>query len=304
MKSFLITGGSGLVGKSLSKLLVEKGYKVLWLSRERNINADIPRYRWEYQHSIIDKEAVEQADIIIHLAGSNLGEDRWTRQKKQEIVDSRVQTAKLLFDTAKTLDKKPEAFISASAVGYYGVKTSEKIFTEKDIPSESHFLIRTCREWEAAAFKFQEELGVRTVVVRTGVVISKNSEAFKKMMLPTRFGLVSPLGNGEQYFSWIHIDDLCNIYLKAMEDVAMQGAYNGVAPEFITNSDFMHTLAKAMKRPFIMPKVPPFLMRLIMGEAADMILGGSRISSKKIEESGYEFQFSTAEKAITKEVRR
>ena len=298
MKTILITGGSGLVGRKLSRLLIEKGYKVIWLSRERYVKAEIPRYRWDYQRNEIDKEAVEQADVIIHLAGSNLGEDSWTRQKKQSIVESRVQTAQLLLDTLKSMDKKIDAFISASAIGFYGVKTTDKIFTEEDASVESDFLSRTCRKWEDAAFRFQQELDVRTVALRTAFVISKNSDAFRKMVLPTRFGLGAPIGSGNQYMSWIHIEDLCQLYLKAIEDTSMQGAYNAVAPEFINNADFMHALAKVMRRPFFMPHVPAFFMRLIMGEAADMILGGSRISAQKIQDAGYEFQYDTSEKAF------
>ena len=298
MKTILITGGSGLVGRKLSRLLIEKGYNVIWLSRERYVKAEIPRYRWDYRRNEIDKEAVEQADVIIHLAGSNLGEDSWTRQKKQSIVESRVQTAQLLLDTLKSMDKKIDAFISASAIGFYGVKTTDKIFTEEDASVESDFLSRTCRKWEDAAFRFQQELDVRTVALRTAFVISKNSDAFRKMVLPTRFGLGAPIGSGNQYMSWIHIEDLCQLYLKAIEDTSMQGAYNAVAPEFINNADFMHALAKVMRRPFFMPHVPAFFMRLIMGEAADMILGGSRISAQKIQDAGYEFQYDTSEKAF------
>ncbi len=298
MKTILITGGSGLVGRKLSRLLIEKGYKVIWLSRERYVKAEIPRYRWDYRRNEIDKEAVEQADVIIHLAGSNLGEDSWTRQKKQSIVESRVQTAQLLLDTLKSMDKKIDAFISASAIGFYGVKTTDKIFTEEDASVESDFLSRTCRKWEDAAFRFQQELDVRTVALRTAFVISKNSDAFRKMVLPTRFGLGAPIGSGNQYMSWIHIEDLCQLYLKAIEDTSMQGAYNAVAPQFINNADFMHALAKVMRRPFFMPHVPAFFMRLIMGEAADMILGGSRISAQKIQDAGYEFQYDTSEKAF------
>lgn len=298
MKTILITGGSGMVGKRLSELLIEKGYKVIWLSRERYVKAQIPRYRWDYRKGEIDTEAVEQADVIIHLAGSNLGDGSWTRLKKQKIVESRVQTAKLLLETVKKMDKKPEAFISASAVGFYGQETGEKIFTEEDNPADSDFLSRTCRKWEAEAFRFRDELGIRTVALRTAFVISKESEAFGKMLLPTRFGLGAPQGSGKQYLSWIHIEDISRLYLKAVEDSSMQGVYNAVAPEFITNAGFMKALAKEMKRPFLMPPIPAFLIRLFMGQAADMILYGSRISSQKVIDTGYAFTYPSVQEAI------
>lgn len=296
--TILVTGGSGMVGRRLSELLIEKGYRVIWLSRERYVKAQIPRYRWDYRKGEIDTEAVEQADVIIHLAGSNLGDGSWTRLKKQKIVESRVRTAKLLLETVKSMDKKPEAFISASAVGFYGQETGERVFTEEDNPASNDFLSRTCRKWEAEAFRFRDELGVRTVALRTGFVISEGSEGLGKMVLPTRFGLGAPLGSGRQYLSWIHIDDLCGIYLKAVEDVSMQGVYNAVAPEFTTNAGFMKTLAKEMKRPFFMPPLPAFLLRALMGQAADMILYGSRISSQKVRDAGYEFIYPAAKEAI------
>lgn len=288
-----------MVGKKLSELLLEKGYKVIWLSRERYLKAEIPRYRWNYLKNEIDKDAVEQADVIIHLSGSNLGEESWTKKKKKKIVESRVNTAKLLLETVKLTDKKPEAFISASAVGFYGTEIGERIFIEDDNPARSDFLSSTCRKWEAAAGMFQEEMGIRTVVMRTAFVISNDSEGFKKMMLPTRFGLGAPLGSGRQYLSWIHIDDLCRLYIRAVEDASMKGVYNAVAPEFTTNAQFMKTLSKVMKRPFFLPRVPSFLLRMFMGEASMMILYGSRISSEKVRAAGYEFLYPAAREAIS-----
>ncbi len=298
MKTILLTGGSGLIGRRLSEMLTEEGYKVIWLSRERHVNTKIPRYRWDYQKNEIDRDALEQADVIIHLAGSNLGEGAWTRRKKQEIVESRVQTAKLLLETIKLMPKKPEAFISASAVGFYGMHTSDKIYTEEDQPARNDFLSRTCKKWEATASAFQKEMGIRTVAIRTAFVIAKESEGFKKMLLPTRFGMGSPFGTGSQYMPWVHLEDLCQIYLKAVEDDTMQGVFNAVSPESITNAGFMKTLAKEMKRPFFFPKIPAFILRLIMGEAAGMILEGSRISSQKILDAGYQFLYPTTSKAI------
>ncbi|WP_418892685.1 TIGR01777 family oxidoreductase [Limibacterium fermenti] len=298
MKTVLITGGSGLVGRALSDLLLEKGYKVIWLSRERYVKADIPRYRWDYRKGEIDEKALEQADIVIHLAGSNLSEDSWTRAKKQRIVESRVKSAALILAKWKEMDKKPEAFISASAVGIYGNDISDEVLDESADGRMEDFLSRTCRKWEAEAQRFTDELGARSVMVRQGVVLSGKSDAFRKMLFPTRYGLGARMGNGRQYMSWIHIDDLCAMYLKAIEDAAMQGPYNAVAPEFMTNTEFMRTLARVLRKPFFLPRYPAFFMRLFMGEAADMLLGGSRISSEKIRKAGFEFRYPSAEQAI------
>ena len=299
MKTVLITGGTGLLGSRLTELLVEKGYRVLHLSRTRNLHAAIPTYRWDYRNSEIDIEALEQADVIIHLAGSNLGKGRWTEAKKREIVESRVQTAALIYEKLKQTAHTPRTFISASATGYYGLSVSERIFTEEDILLENDFLSTTCRRWEEAAYRFNELPGIRTVVLRSGLILSPDSEAFKRMVLPTCLGAGSPLGSGRQYLSWIYLEDICQLYISAIEDSTLQGVYNAVAPEYITNAVFMRTLAKVMKKPFFFPAVPAFMMRLVMGEAADMVLGGSRISSQKIRDAGYRFQYERAEKAIT-----
>lgn len=298
MKTVLITGGSGMIGRRLTYLLSEKGYEVIWYSRDRYVKGKHPRYKWDYRNGYIDKEALERADYIVHLSGANIGDESWTKKRKNTIVNSRVQTANLLLSTLKEMNKKPEAFISASAVGYYGLDITDKIYTEEDTSEGSDFLSYTCRQWEDAASRFKDELGIRTVILRTGVVISKDSEALNKMMLPVSFGMGSPLGKGIQYLSWIHIDDLCNIYIKAIEDIEIKGVYNAVAPDYTTNARFMHRLARAMRKIYIMPRVPEFVMRLVMGESADMVLGGSRVSSDKIQQMGFSFEYGKVDKAI------
>lgn len=287
-----------MVGRRLTQMLRDKGYEVIWLSRERHVRAEIPRYKWDYRTGEIDEEAVMRADSIVHLAGANIGDERWSESRKKTIVESRVQTAQLLIDTIKKKNKKIDVWVSASAVGYYGTKPDENIFTEDDVVEASDFLASTCRKWEETALSFHQSSGTRTVVVRTGFVLSEDSEAYKKLAFPARLGLGSPIGSGRQYLSWVHLDDLCGIYLKAIEDTAMNGIYNAVAPEFITNADFMRMLARVLKRPFFMPKVPQFVMRMVMGEAADMILYGNRISAEKILDAGYGFEFVTAKDAF------
>ncbi len=299
MKTVLITGGSGLVGRKLTKLLIKNGYEVIWYSRERYIRGSIPRYKWDYRNGYIDKEALEKADYIIHLAGANIGDDRWTNRRKKTILESRVKTTNLLLETLKEMNKTPEVFVSASAVGYYGLEISDNILTEDDVINGTDFLSTTCQQWEEAADKFSTELNIRTVKIRTAFVLSSKSEALKKMMLPARFGLGSPLGKGKQYFSWIHIDDLCNIYIKAIEDNKMNGVFNAVAPDYTTNAQFMRQLSRTMNRPFFLPHIPTFALRIVMGEAADMILGGSRISSDKIRKSGFQFQYDKAVNALS-----
>ena len=296
MKKILISGGSGLVGKHLYWKLINKGYSVAVLSRTKIKNADVKTYYWDLEKNEIEKEAIETADYIIHLAGANIGEKRWTKKRKKIILESRVKTAQLIFNAVKENKKKLTAYISASAVGYYGAITSENIFTEDDL-SYPDFLGETCRKWEEAADNF-ETLGIRTVKIRTGLVLAKNKGSLSKIAKPVKFGIGSALGNGQQFIPWIHIDDLCNIYIKAIEDNAISGVYNAVATEHITNTAFTKTLAHILNKPFFFPNIPSFVLKLIYGKMAEILLKGSKVSSQKIINSGYQFKFPTLESAL------
>ena len=298
MKTVLITGGSGMVGRRLSEMLIEKGYDVNWLSREKHTKAEIPRYKWNLLTGEIDNEALEEADIIVHLAGVGIAEEQWTEARKRMIVGSRVRSAHLILDKLKELNTKVDAFISASAVGYYGSTTTDKLYTEEDEHDEKDFLGVTCYNWEEQAKQFSTDLGIRSVCIRTGVVLSKDSELIKKAVFPTKFWLGAPLGKGTQYMNWIHLDDLCNIYIKAIEDENMQGPYNAVAPDDTTNAQFMKSIAKVLKKPMFFPRVPEFFIRLFFGESAQIILEGSRISSQKIQDAGFEFKYKILEDAL------
>ncbi len=291
MATVLITGGTGLVGRHLCKRLQEKEYKVIVLSRVKKYDSNTPVYTWN-----LDKEAINTTDYIIHLAGANIGDKRWTNRRKQIIIDSRVKTGQLIFDKIKECNKELKAFISASAIGYYGTITSNKIFTETDYPAND-FLGKTCKQWEQSTDRFKE-LGIRTVKIRTGVILTKQGGALAKMIKPIKIGIGSALGNGKQYIPWIHIDDLCNIYIKAIEDTKMTGVYNAVAPDHKTNKEFTQTLAHVLKKPFWFPNVPAILMKLMFGKMSEMLLKGSRISADKINSTGYNFLFPKLESAL------
>ena len=293
----LITGGSGLIGSHLTRKLKEKGYEPAVLSRKKHSDTDTKTYLWDPGKNEIEKEAIDKAGYIIHLAGANISDKRWTRKRKQKIVDSRVETAKLLFRKISESGTRPRAFISASAVNYYGTLTSDTIFSEDDPPSDD-FLGKTCKKWEQSALRFDKQ-GIRTVIIRTGVVISPEGGALKKMAGPVKLGLGAPIGSGKQYFPWIHIDDLCNIYIKAIEDTKMHGAYNAVAPDHKTNKNVMKTLARVFKKPFWAPNVPSIVMKTIFGNMADVLLKGSRVSADKIKEAGYEFRFTNFKDAVS-----
>ncbi len=296
MTTILISGGTGLVGRYLCKKLKEKGYKVAILSRVSRQDLETPTYNWNIARNEIDKKAIETADYIIHLAGANIGRKRWTKKRKQLIIESRVKTGQLLFNKIKENKNKLKAFISASATGYYGAITTDKIFSEIDA-SYNDFLSNTCQQWEKSAESF-EALGIRTVKIRTGVVLTKHGGALAKMITPVRLGIGSAIGSGGQYFPWIHINDLCGIYIKAIEDTRMKGVYNAVAPDHKTNKDFTMTLARVLKKPFWFPNIPAVAMKLMFGKMSDMLLQGSRVSSNKIRSAGYNFIFPNLEGAL------
>ena len=294
--SVLITGGSGLIGRYLTAVLLSEGYTVSHLSRNNGTSGKVRVFRWNPENETVDPGIFDGVDYLIHLAGANIGDKRWTKKRKEEIVTSRVATARLLHRIIVENRITLKGYITASATGYYGSLTSERIFTEKDPPAED-FLGTTCRLWEEGADLFAD-MGIRTVKIRTAVVLEKSDSALSKLMKPARFGLVVRLGNGKQYFPWIHINDLCNIYLKALKDQNMSGAYNAVAPEHINHNDFVRTMARVMDIPVFLPPVPSGIVRMVMGEMSDIVLKGSRISSEKIIKAGYNFRFEKLDAAL------
>jgi len=296
MPKVLLTGGNGLIGKHLCKKLQEKGYIVAILSRKKNVSSETQVFTWDLEKMTIENEAIEFADYIVHLAGENIGDKRWTTKRKQQIIDSRVKTADLIFRKVKDQNKNLKAFISASAVGYYGAITSRHIYCETD-PASGDFLGDTCNKWEQSVNKFRE-LGLRTVIIRTAVVLTKKGGALSKLTTIARIGISSALGNGKQYMPWIHIDDLCNIYIKAIEDSQMTGPYNAVAPDQQTNKEFSRLIAQVLRKPFWFPNIPAFVLQMILGKMSGMLLKGSRISSEKIRMAGYDFQFPNLKSAL------
>jgi len=296
MKNVLITGGTGLIGSHLSAFLRHRGYKVSMLSRDASPSGNFPVHYWDPEKREIDAEAISSADYIIHLAGAGIGDKRWTAGRKQEITDSRVKSGELLYETLKKTKKKPVAFISASGIGYYGAMTSEKIFRETDGPADD-FIGQVCYHWEQVASGIGE-LGIRTVVFRTGIVLSPEGGALSRMLPAIRLGAGSPIGSGRQFVPWIHIDDLCNMYIKALEDNNLSGAYNAAAPFHLTNRELMKTIATVMKKPFFFPNIPAFFMKILFGEMADILLEGSRVSTEKILTAGFCFRYNELKGAL------
>jgi uncharacterized protein (TIGR01777 family) len=289
MDHVLVTGGTGLIGSHLCNKLQDKGYSVSVLSRRGICEGDFPIHHWDVDKGIIEEEGLKKANYIIHLAGANIAEKRWTNSRKKAIIDSRVESTRLLHKKMKEFDTNIKAFICSSSIGFYGAITSNQIFSEMDSAADD-FVGKTCKDWEDACMDFKND-NIRTVSIRTGVVLTKNGGALAKMKPSIKFGIGSPIGGGNQYIPGIHIDDLCDIYIKALEDQQMSGAYNGVAPEHITNKEFISEFAKVLKKPLWFPKIPGVIIKLLYGEMSQLILKGSRISSDKIIDAGFKFSY-------------
>ena len=296
MPTVLVTGGTGLIGKRLCEKLKMAGFDVAILSQVRYNKSDFPVFYWNWQNEDVDEMALRNSDYIIHLAGASIAGQRWTPKRKKLIVDSRVKSTYFLQRKLKELNLGPKAFVSASAVGYYGAVTTSKILKESN-PPENDYLGTVCQLWEKAAADVFDPR-IRTVQIRTGVVLTPKEGAMDKMLLPIKMGVGSALGSGKQYMPWIHIDDLCDIYIKALQDVTMNGAYNATSPEHHTNKSFTKALASTLGRIMWMPNVPSFAMKLMFGEMADMMLYGSRVSSDKVLDTGFEFQFGELDLAL------
>ena len=296
-KNVLISGGSGFIGKKLTGLLIEKGYSVSILSRSPKQNtADIFYYQWDISTHFIEEESVLKADYIIHLAGENIADKRWTTKRKEAIVLSREKSIELLFTVLKKNNKKLDAFVSASGIGIYGAVNGDEICSENTLPAND-FLGMTCQKWEAAADTIAD-LGIRVVKIRTGLVLGKDDGFLKKLTPIFKMRLGSALGSGKQYMPWIHVDDLCAIYLEAIKNSDSTGAYNAAITDNTTNTVFSKTMAKIYGYSIWLPNIPAFLIKMVLGEMALIILTGRRVSSEKIEKTGFKFKFRNLEQAL------
>ena len=292
--NILITGGSGLIGKSLVKKLKQRNHEVRILSRKNSENPN--EFYWNLKEKYIDEKAFENLDSIIHLAGANISE-RWTEIYKKELFSSRIDSANLLKDYCKKQNVHLKSFISASGINYYGTFISDQILDENSGIIKHDFLAELCKEWEKAADNFSE-ICDRVVCLRTAMVLAKNAGAFPMLKKSVDFNIGSAVGSGKQWMNWIHMDDLVNLYIFALENPTINGKFNAVADEIPTNKIFMKTLAKISKKYFLPINVPSFLMKIIFGEMSSIILEGTRASNEKIKSSGFDFKYSTIEKAF------
>jgi uncharacterized protein len=302
MQTVLITGGTGMVGQSITKILLQKGYRIIVLSRsvKQSNNEKLEYVTWDIEKQTIDSAAFAKADYIIHLTGAGVVDKKWTAAYKKEIVDSRVNSGKLLVKYLQTSNHKVKALISASAIGWYGpdnAKSTLNGFVETDAPDTS-FLGETCKLWEESVSPAQA-LGVRVIKYRIGIVLSNTGGALVAFKQSLPFGIASILGSGKQVVSWIHIDDLSRLFLYAIENEQLQGTYNAVAPKPVSNKTLTVTLAKSIKGSFYIPlHVPIFVLKIMLGDRSIEVLKSATVSAEKIKHAGFTFQYPTIDAAL------
>lgn len=301
METIIVTGGTGLLGTALVSVLTEQGYEVIILTRKRlqqplstNINYAI----WDVESGTIDKDALLKADHIIHLAGAGVVDKKWTAAYKKEIVDSRTKSAALIIDSLATLNHKVKTFVSASAIGWYGPDLQpNKAFTETD-PVNSSFLGKTCQLWEESV-NAAAALGIRVCCIRIGILLSKKGGAYVEYARPIKSGIACILGSGKQMVSWIHIDDICRIFLQALQNQDMTGSYNAVAPEPVNNKTLIVTIAEGIKGKFYIPVyVPSFVLKLMMGDRSIEVLKSTTVSCSKLKATGFTFLYPSLQSAV------
>jgi uncharacterized protein len=296
-QTILITGGTGLIGRRLTQLLQQQGYTVTYLSRSPKADGNVQAYRWNVTTGEIDPRAIQTADHIIHLAGAGIADQRWTEARKREILDSRTQSTALLASTLQRTQHHVKSFISSSGIGFYGSDTGDRPLSETS-PAGSDFLAQVSRAWERATEPIAVQ-GIRTVRIRTGVVLAKDGGALPKLAQPIRLGVGAPVGSGDQYLSWIHLDDICRLFIAALQTESWSGAYNGVAPGPVTNADLTRQIAQVLGRPQILPNIPGFVIKLMFGELAITVLGGSYVLNKRLaDETNFSYQFPDLRKAL------
>jgi len=294
----LITGGSGLLGKRLTALLQEHGHHVRWLVRNpsgANLPSGVAAFRWSLNNGYVDPAALIETDAIIHLAGENVGGGRWTAARKKSIMDSRVDGTRALARALNT-PNKVRTIVAASASGFYGNQPLTNPVTETS-SAGNDFLANVCRSWE----KEEDEMASATrrlVKFRIGVVLSTEGGALQRLAMPVRFGVGTVLGSGNQAISWIHIDDLCRMFLFALTNPELSGVYNAASPDPVDFRGFTHALAKQLRRPLWLPSVPAFVLRTGLGEMSSIILEGVALSVKKIQESGFTFRYPSLSEAL------
>jgi uncharacterized protein (TIGR01777 family) len=299
MDTVMITGGTGLVGTALGRALINEGFAVIILTRkpQKSTQPGISYATWDVNAKKLDEDALRRTDYIVHLAGANVGEGRWTEKRKKEIIGSRVESGNLLMQKLREVPNKVRAVISASATGYYGPDPqlpNPRPFVETDRP-DTDFLASVVVKWEAA---LQPLPGKRLVFLRTGIALSPEGGAFAELKKTLPFGIASILGNGRQMVSWIHIGDLVRLYIESIRNEKMTGVYNAVAPQPASNKKIILQIAKERGKPYVPVHVPAFVLKAMLGEMSVEVLKSTTVSSAKLEREGFRFFFPGIEAAV------
>lgn len=307
MRTVLITGGSGLIGSALTRALLKKNYSVIILTRNKGKrNRALPGVsyaEWNLEAQTIDSSAISQADYIVHLAGAGIADKRWTSKRKREIIESRTLSSHLIVKFLNEHANKVQAVVSASGIGWYGAATfgdkgtDTNPFVETD-PAADDFLGSACKQWEASIDPVAS-IGKRLVKFRTAIVLSNEGGALKEFRKPLRFGIAAILGSGKQTMSWIHIDDIVSLYIYAIENEMLNGVYNAVAPQPLTNKKFTLQLARSMRGRFFVPIfVPSFILELALGDVSSEVLKTAAVSCEKVKKEGYTFLYPSIVAAL------
>jgi uncharacterized protein (TIGR01777 family) len=289
--NILITGGRGFIGRALSRKLRDSGHNVVITTRKQSDSEE--ELTWN-THDIIPPETMSRFTTVVNLVGEPVAPARWTEEKKERILSSRVKSTRAFVDSMRSIDPRPKVLISASAIGYYGPHGDE--YVTEDTPPASDFLADVCIQWEAEAMK-AEEMGVRVVLIRIGGVLESDGGALPAMAIPFRFFVGGPIGQGKQWFSWIHRDDVVGMIHHALENKAVSGPLNATAPNPVTNREFSTALGRALHRPSCFT-VPGFVVKLTLGELGSVMLTGQRVIPEKALKAGYRFKFSDVNDAL------
>ena len=301
MQTILITGGTGMVGQSLTNVLLAKGYQVIVLTRQKkqSSRAHFSFAQWDLNKGWIDPAAIAAADYIIHLAGEGVADKRWTAARKKAILDSRVNSSALLVKALKEYPNKVKAIVAASAIGWYGPdneKSTASGFVETDLV-DSSFLGDTCRQWEESMHPVKA-LGIRLVTIRIGIVFNKMGGALAEFMKPAKLGAAAILGDGQQMVSWIHQQDLNRLMLFALEQEQVEGVYNAVAPDPVNNAILTKAIASRFHTWAIPFHVPSFILKVMLGEMSVEVLKSAKVSASKIIAAGFKFDYASMDEAL------
>ena len=291
--TILIAGGSGLVGSLLAQMLRVENYPVRLLSRTPKGGG---QFFWNPGTGEIDKAALDGVEVVINLAGAGIADKRWTNARKRELIDSRVQSAAMLFRAIESMVKKPKAYLSASAIGIYG-NSGEAWMQEESLPVDQSFMVDCCQQWEAAADQFKT-LGLRVAKFRIGVVMAKEGGALAEVVKPLRLGLGTYFGNGQAWWSWVHREDVCRAFLWAIDNQSVEGVFNLVAPNPVRGKELVVTAAKAMNQPAVFLPAPEFVLKLALGEMSAVILNSNRVASENLSNAGFEFKWPVLDAAL------